>query len=67
MPSFLGVPVCIQHRVFGNLYLTERRGGGDFTAHDEEMAIALARSAGAADENARLQERVCQLAVLEAA
>lgn len=36
-----------------------------FTAHDEAVAIALARSAGATDENARLQERVSQLAVLE--
>jgi signal transduction histidine kinase len=65
MRSFLGVPVRIQDRVFGNLYLTEKRGGGDFTAEDEEMAIALAGAAGVAIENARLQERVRQLAVLE--
>jgi signal transduction histidine kinase len=65
MHSFLGVPVRIQDRVFGNLYLTEKRGGGDFTAEDEEMAIALAGAAGVAIENSRLQERVSQLAVLE--
>jgi signal transduction histidine kinase len=65
MRSFLGVPVRIQDRVFGNLYLTEKRGGGDFTADDEEMAVALAGAAGVAIENARLQERVRQLAVLE--
>jgi signal transduction histidine kinase len=65
MRSFLGVPVRIQDRVFGNLYLTEKRGGGDFTPDDEEMAIALAGAAGVAIENARLQERVSQLAVLE--
>ncbi len=65
MRSFLGVPVRIQDRVFGNLYLTEKRGGGDFTASDEEIAIALAAAAGVAIENARLQERVRQLAVLE--
>jgi signal transduction histidine kinase len=65
MRSFLGVPVRLQDRVFGNLYLTEKRGGGDFTADDEEMAIALAGAAGVAIENARLQERVRQLAVLE--
>ena len=59
MRSFLGVPVRIQDRVFGNLYLTEKRGGGDFTAGDEEMAVALAI------ENSRLQERVGELAVLE--
>jgi signal transduction histidine kinase len=65
MRSFLGVPVRIQERVFGNLYLTEKRGGGDFTAGDEEMVIGLAGAAGVAIENARLQERVRQLAVLE--
>jgi signal transduction histidine kinase len=65
MRSFLGVPVRIKGVVFGNLYLTEKRGGGDFTAEDEEMAIALAGAAGVAIENARLQERVGQLAVLE--
>ena len=30
--SFLGVPVRIRDKVFGNLYLTEKVGGGDFTA-----------------------------------
>ncbi len=65
MRSFLGVPVRIQDGVFGNLYLTEKRGGGDFTANDQEIAIALAAAAGVAIENARLQERVRQLAVLE--
>jgi signal transduction histidine kinase len=64
MSSFLGVPVRIQDRVFGNLYLTEKRGG-DFTAQDEEIVIALAGAAGVAIENARLQERVRELAVLE--
>jgi GAF domain-containing protein len=65
MRSFLGVPVRVQDRVFGNLYLTEKRGSGDFTAGDEEIAVALAAAAGIAIENARLQERVRQLAVLE--
>ena len=65
MRSFLGVPVLIEGRVFGNLYLSEKRGGGDFTARDEEMVIALAGAAGVAVENARLQERVRQMAVLK--
>jgi signal transduction histidine kinase len=65
MRSFLGVPVRIQDQVFGNLYLTEKRGGGDFTPGDEEMVIGLAGAAGVAIENARLRERVSQLAVLE--
>ena len=53
MTGFLGVPVRIGEEVFGNLYLTERCGGGEFTAEDEELAIALAAAAGAAIANAR--------------
>lgn len=56
MASFLGVPVRIRDRVFGNLYLTEKSGGGDFTAQDEEVVVALAAAAGVAIENARLYE-----------
>ncbi|GAA4098731.1 GAF domain-containing protein [Nocardioides kongjuensis] len=56
MSSFLGVPVRIRDRVFGNLYLTEKAGGGDFTAQDEEIVVALAAAAGVAIENARLYE-----------
>jgi signal transduction histidine kinase len=53
MASFLGVPVRIGEEVFGNLYLTERSRGGEFTAEDEQLAIALAAAAGAAIANAR--------------
>lgn len=56
MVTFLGVPVRVRGVVFGNLYLTEKEGGGDFTAEDEELAIALAAAAGVAIENARLFE-----------
>ncbi|EON24787.1 GAF domain-containing protein [Nocardioides sp. CF8] len=56
MKSFLGVPVRIRGRVFGNLYLTEKAGDGDFTAEDQEIVIALAAAAGVAIENARLYE-----------
>lgn len=56
MRSFLGVPVRIRDRMFGNLYLTEKVGGGDFTAEDEEVVVALAAAAGVAIENARLYE-----------
>lgn len=56
MSSFLGVPVRIRDRVFGNLYLTEKAGGGDFTSQDEEIVVALAAAAGVAIENARLYE-----------
>ncbi|MDN4161627.1 GAF domain-containing sensor histidine kinase [Nocardioides abyssi] len=56
MSSFLGVPVRIRDRVFGNLYLTEKEGGVDFTETDEEVVVALAAAAGVAIENARLYE-----------
>ncbi|MCX6399174.1 MAG: GAF domain-containing protein [Propionibacteriales bacterium] len=56
MSSFLGVPVRIRDRIFGNLYLTEKIGDGDFTAEDEEIVVALAAAAGVAIENARLYE-----------
>ena len=57
MRSFLGVPVRVGDVVFGNLYLTEKRGGGPFTPADTEVVQALAAVAGMAIENARLAER----------
>jgi two-component system sensor histidine kinase DevS len=54
MKSFLGVPIRVRDVVFGNLYLTQKEGGGDFTAEDEDLAVALAAAAGVAIENARL-------------
>jgi signal transduction histidine kinase len=56
MHSFLGVPVMTGEKVFGNLYLAEKIGGGDFTAEDEEIVTALAAAAGVAIENALLHE-----------
>lgn len=56
MSSFLGVPVRTRDRVFGNLYLTEKTGDGDFTGTDEAIAVALAAAAGVAIENATLYE-----------
>ena len=53
MTSFLGVPVHIRGTVFGNLYLTEKEGGGDFTDTDERLVVALANAAGLVIENAR--------------
>ncbi|HLN76753.1 MAG TPA: GAF domain-containing sensor histidine kinase [Nocardioidaceae bacterium] len=53
MERFLGVPVRIRGTVFGNLYLTEKEGGGEFTAQDERLVMALASAAGFVIENAR--------------
>lgn len=56
MHSFLGAPVRVRDKIFGNLYLTEKRGGTEFTADDEVVLRALAAAAGVAVENARLFE-----------
>ncbi|GGS89317.1 histidine kinase [Streptomyces tanashiensis] len=56
MHSFLGVPIRVRDEVFGNLYLTEKRGGAEFDAEDESVVTMLAVAAGIAIENARLYE-----------
>ncbi|WP_328392539.1 GAF domain-containing protein [Streptomyces sp. NBC_00390] len=56
MHSFLGVPVRVREKVFGNLYLTEKRGAAAFDAEDELVLSTLAVAAGVAIENARLYE-----------
>ena len=53
MKTFLGVPIEVQGRVFGNLYLTEKAGGQSFSEEDEETVIALAGAAGYVIGNAR--------------
>ena len=60
MESFLGVPVRVRGEVFGNLYLTEKKGGNEFTEEDQTVVIALAAAAGIAIENARLFEQTRQ-------
>jgi len=54
MTTFLGVPIRVRGTVFGNLYLTEKAGGGDFTVADESLVTALASAAGFVIENARV-------------
>ncbi len=56
MRSFLGAPVVARGRVFGNIYLTEKRDAPQFTEEDEAALIVLATQAGVAVENARLYE-----------
>ncbi len=56
MKSFLGAPVRIRDEVFGNLYLTEKVGGGEFDEEDEAVLVALGAAAGVAIGNARLYE-----------
>jgi signal transduction histidine kinase len=56
MRSFLGVPVRVGDRVFGNLYLTEKECGEDFSEQDERIVVSLAAAAGVAIENTLLHE-----------
>ena len=56
METFLGVPILVRGQAWGNLYLTEKEGGVEFTDEDEEAAIVLADWAATAIENARLYE-----------
>jgi two-component system sensor histidine kinase DevS len=56
MTSFLGVPVAYKGRIIGNLYLTDKLGGEEFTQEDQEAATLFASQAATAIENARLYE-----------
>jgi two-component system, NarL family, sensor histidine kinase DevS len=56
MRTFLGVPIVLRGVAYGNLYLTEKAGGLDFTVEDEELTQLLAAQAAVAIENARLYE-----------
>ncbi|WP_335992102.1 GAF domain-containing sensor histidine kinase [Glycomyces sp. MUSA5-2] len=54
MRTFLGVPVTVGEKAWGNLYLTDKGGGELFTEDDEAIIQALAAAAGVAIDNARL-------------
>jgi signal transduction histidine kinase len=56
MRSFLGVPIHLRGVAYGNLYLTEKTDGEDFTDEDQELVELLAAQAAVAIENARLYE-----------
>ena len=56
MKTFLGVPVHLRGVAYGNLYLTEKADGEDFTDEDQELVGLLASQAAVAIENARLYE-----------
>jgi GAF domain-containing protein len=56
MASFLGVPLKIRDEVFGNLYVAEKLGGGEFTEEDQHTLATLGTAAGIAVDNARMYE-----------
>ena len=56
MTTFLGTPVRIRGNVYGNLYLTDKAGGSEFTDADEQLVEVLAQWAAIAIDNARAHE-----------
>ena len=60
MTSFLGAPVLAMGKVFGNIYLTEKRSSREFSAEDETALVILAAQAGVAIANASLYEETRQ-------
>jgi len=56
MKTFLGVPILLRGVAYGNLYLTEKADGDDFTEEDQEIVTLLAAQAAVAIENARLYQ-----------
>ena len=65
MHSFLGVPVTVQGRSVGNLYLTNKTDADEFSADDQSLVESFAIHAGIAIENARLHEQVQRLAIVD--
>ena len=65
MSSFLGVPIVAGNEVLGNLYLTNKLVGNEFTAADQELVEMLAVHAAVAIQNARLYQQVGRLAIVE--
>ena len=57
MHTFVGVPIQIRGEAFGNIYLTEKAGGGEFDDRDETLLVILADWAAIAIDNARVYEQ----------
>ena len=53
MKTFLGTPVVHLGERLGNIYLTEKEGGREFSLEDEETLVMFASQAGMAIVNAR--------------
>ena len=60
MTTFLGVPITVRGEAYGNLYLTDKEGGQEFTESDEQLVVVLSEWAAVAIDNARLYENVAQ-------
>jgi signal transduction histidine kinase len=65
MKSFLGVPIVIAGKAYGNLYLSDKLDGTDFNDSDEKLLEAFAKAASIIIEKAKLNERLKHLSVVE--
>jgi signal transduction histidine kinase len=65
MHSLLAVPVLCLGPFRGNLYLTEKQGGEQFTPEDEQSLVRFATTAAIAIDNAHLHQQLNSLAVAE--
>jgi signal transduction histidine kinase len=65
MTTLLGVPVRLKNRTMGNLYLTDKPAGQEFSEDDQRLVGLFALHAAIAIENARLHEAVQHLAVID--
>jgi two-component system, NarL family, sensor histidine kinase DevS len=58
MNSFLGVPIRSGNRQLGQIYLTDKKGGSDFTDDDQLVIETLASYAAVGITNARLYKQL---------
>jgi signal transduction histidine kinase len=65
MRTLLGVPVTVKSGTIGNLYLTDKEAGAEFSEEDQHLVELFALHAGIAIENARLHGASQRLAVVE--
>jgi signal transduction histidine kinase len=65
MRTFLGAPVRHSDEALGNIYLTEKADGADFTPEDESLLVLFAAQAAMAIRNAQLHRQVQDFVTLE--
>ena len=65
MTSFLGVPITVRNEPFGNLYLTDKAGGAEFTEEDEDLVSALAKAAALAIDKSRSHAQLLRLSLAD--
>jgi signal transduction histidine kinase len=58
--SFLGAPVQALGKIYGNIYLGDKRGAPEFSVDDERSLQVLATQAGVAIANASLYQETLQ-------